>query len=247
MKSLRSFQEDDENDTHLFTAAEEYVLKNHPNPERIGCPGPATLREFVEAPGDLELSELNDIHIMQCAECTRDLIELRRQRSKERHSPPIRMAKSIFWNWKLAGIAACLCLFAFCLSLRYQRDRQEEVARLSNVASIPVAVLVDLSGDGVERGTEKSEPHPISLPNQLLKLHLMLPYYSPSGRYCIFLATKKDTTSLIASTEGTATANGPHTELNIEIDLRQVEPGNYFLGTQGLGQGAPYYYAVTIN
>lgn len=247
MNNSRTFQEDDENDTLLFTKAEEYVLKNHPNPDRIGCPGPATLRAFVEAPRNVELAELNGLHIMRCAECTRDLIELRRQRMRQMQSPPIRVARSMFWNWKLAGIAACLSLIAFTWSALHYRERTEEVAHLSSTSNNSVPLLLDLSSDGVSRGTEGSAPHPILLPSRLLNLHLILPYYSPTGTYRIFLVRDKSTSSSIASAEGTATADGPHTDLHVEMDLNQVQAGSYLLGTQRVGDGAPYYYPVTIN
>jgi hypothetical protein len=244
VNSFRSFQEDDEDDTHLFSKAEEYVLKNHPNPDRVGCPGPATLRAFVDAPGKVELSELNDLHILQCAECTRDLIELRRQRARELKARPV---GSSLWNWRFAGIAASLCVIAFSLFILYQRGRNERAASLSSAPSIAILATVDLSGDGVERGTEISPPHAISLPSRLLNLHLLLPYYSPSGSYRIFLTKEKSVASLMASAEGIATADGPRTELTVEIDLRHVKAGSYFLGTQHHGEDPLYYYPVTIN
>lgn len=248
MNSFRSFQEDDDDDTLLFAKAEEYVLKNHPNPDRVGCPGPATLRAFVEAPGKVELSELNDLHIMQCAECTRDLIELRKQRASELIARPSgNGVGSSFWNWRLAGFAASLCVIVFSLFILYQRERNERVASLSSAKSTAILATVDLSGDGVERGPEMSPPHPISLPSRLLNLHLQLPYYSPSGSYRIFLTKEKNLASLMASAEGVATADGPRTELIVEIDLRQVKAGSYFLGTQHPGEDPLYYYPVTIN
>lgn len=77
------FQEDDENDTALFERLQEQVLSNFPNPNRIGCPSRGVLEEFVASPSRVSVEELNDLHIFQCAECTRDLLELRR--TKERH------------------------------------------------------------------------------------------------------------------------------------------------------------------
>ena len=247
MKSFRTFREDDENDTHLFNKAEEFVLKNHPNPDRIGCPGPATLRAFVESPRNVELSELNDLHILRCAECTRDLIELRRERTRGLQARPVLAARSILGNWKLAGIAACLSLVALSWSVWHQRERNEEVARLSSASISRIPVLVDLTSDGASRGAEASASGPIRLPRRALNLHLLLPYYSPSGTYRIFLARDKSTSSLIVSTEGIATADGPRTELQIELDIDQVGTGKYFLGTQRLGDGAPYYYPVSID
>jgi hypothetical protein len=76
------FQGDDDDDSKLFRKAEEYVLENFPNPDRIGCPGPAVLRAFVESPEEIDLTDLCGLHILHCAECTRDLIKLRRERER---------------------------------------------------------------------------------------------------------------------------------------------------------------------
>ena len=80
VNSSHLFQGDDDDDSRLFHKAEEHVLEHFPNPNRIGCPGPAILRTFVESPEQIELSDLYGLHILRCAECTRDLIELRRER-----------------------------------------------------------------------------------------------------------------------------------------------------------------------
>ena len=74
---------DDDNDTALFERLQKQVLQNCPNPERVGCPPPAVLKAFVEAPAKVTLEELNGLHILKCAECTRDLMELRRIRQEK--------------------------------------------------------------------------------------------------------------------------------------------------------------------
>ncbi len=73
---------DDENDTALFERLQKQVLQNCPNPERVGCPPPAVLKAFVDAPATVTLEALNGLRILKCAECTRDLMELRRKREK---------------------------------------------------------------------------------------------------------------------------------------------------------------------
>ena len=74
------FANDDENDTLLFEKLQEHILTHYPNPERIGCPDPAILKKFADTPREVGLPNLNELHIFKCAECTRTLIELRRQR-----------------------------------------------------------------------------------------------------------------------------------------------------------------------
>ena len=71
---------DDENDTRLFDTLQEYVLDHYPNPHRVGCLDPDLLRRFVETPEQLDLGDPMYLHMFKCAECTRELRELRRSR-----------------------------------------------------------------------------------------------------------------------------------------------------------------------
>jgi len=82
VSNIQHFASDDENDTLLFDEMQEYVLEHYPNPQRIGCLDHALLRAFVEMPGKLDLSDSKYLHILECAECTRELIELRRLRKR---------------------------------------------------------------------------------------------------------------------------------------------------------------------
>lgn len=84
MAKFLDFQEDDDNDTALFERLQERVLSDYPNPERIGCPPPSVLEEFVSSPFRVSMEQLKDLHILKCAECTRDLIRLRNMK-EDRH------------------------------------------------------------------------------------------------------------------------------------------------------------------
>jgi hypothetical protein len=80
--TFQEFLEDDDNDTALFERLQKHVLNNCPNPERVGCPSHAILEVFVKSPATVAAEELNGLHILKCAECTRELIELRRNREE---------------------------------------------------------------------------------------------------------------------------------------------------------------------
>lgn len=82
MSRILNFKRDDENDTRLFDKMQEYVLEHYPNPNRIGCLDRDTLNIFVETPEKLDLTDHRYLHIFNCAECTRDLGELRRIRDE---------------------------------------------------------------------------------------------------------------------------------------------------------------------
>jgi hypothetical protein len=79
----QNFLEDDDNDTALFERLQQMVLQNCPNPERLGCPSPSILKAFVDNPASVCPAELNDLHILKCAECTRELVGLRAKRGLE--------------------------------------------------------------------------------------------------------------------------------------------------------------------
>ena len=71
---------DDNNDTLLFEKLQEHILTHYPNPERKGCPDPAVLKSLIEAPSEVTLADLNDLHILKCAECARLLMQLRQMK-----------------------------------------------------------------------------------------------------------------------------------------------------------------------
>jgi hypothetical protein len=67
----------------LFDKLREHALEAHPNPERVGCLDRATLKAWVFTPEKLNLSDPKYLHVLKCAECTRELIELRMLRNEQ--------------------------------------------------------------------------------------------------------------------------------------------------------------------
>lgn len=246
MNSFRSFQEDDEDDTHLFTEAEQYVLTHHPNPDRVGCPGPATLSRFVESPAEVDLAEMNDLHVMHCAECTRDLMELRRERQRRLEANSVSSIPRRTWAWASLAVAASLVLVMLSMFL-VSRNKPNNSGPALAQQHAPVQEFIDLSGDGVSRGVEDSTRPAIALPAQPLDVRLRLPYFSPSGTYRVFLAKERDLSSAVMSVTTSAVVNGPKTDLQFKFDLSRVTRGSYFLATQRLEHDPPYFYTVTIN
>jgi len=70
----------DKDDTRLFETLEAYILEHYPNPERVECLDREALRCFVETPNQLDLTDPKYLHVVKCAECTRELHDLRRIR-----------------------------------------------------------------------------------------------------------------------------------------------------------------------
>jgi hypothetical protein len=243
---LGNFVNDDENDTLLFNRLQEHVLEHYPNPDRVGCFDHATLVLFVETPGKLDLEDPKYLHVLRCAECTRDLIELRRLRD-ERLAEELdsSVGRSIHW-WRFACIAAAASIVAILIGVSWRHYLSGRVEDAQNGTPSPISV--DLSAAGLARGGDQGEAEkPISLPQRLVEVRLVLPFYSPGGNYRITVSRDRSQDHVEASGSASATANGSHTELRVELNLRRLRPGNYYLGTAREGDGAPYYYPALIR
>jgi hypothetical protein len=243
---LRNFVRDDENDTLLFEKLQEHVLEHYPNPDRVGCFDRATLITFVETPGKLNLEDPKYLHVFRCAECTRDLMELRQLREERlQQAPPPPSRQSSRWWW-YAGIAAAVAVVAVLIGVSRKHYTAQSVETAQSEA--PVSVSVDLSADGLARdGGGGDAPAPVPLPRRVIDLRLVLPYYSPAGNYRVTLSRGQSQNQVEASGSAPATVQGSHTELRVRLDLRRLTPGGHYLGTAREGDGAPYYYPLIIR
>jgi len=64
----------------LISAFERVTARDHPNPNRVGCPSPAQLRQIAGAKATIN-AEVGD-HIGKCWPCVQDLKQLRREKMK---------------------------------------------------------------------------------------------------------------------------------------------------------------------
>ena len=60
----------------LLEASEAVLQKDHPNPNRIGCPGQATLQQLADLSGVLVEADVIR-HVAECYPCFRELREMR--------------------------------------------------------------------------------------------------------------------------------------------------------------------------
>jgi hypothetical protein len=65
----------------LIIAFDRAVHEDHPNPERIGCPGRPALTRLATQPRDSESGAILD-HIRECASCLDELRALRGSRKR---------------------------------------------------------------------------------------------------------------------------------------------------------------------
>ena len=250
MSEHQPFLNDDGDDTLLFEKLQEHVLENHPNPERIGCLDRATLETWVQSPEKLNLADPKYLHVLKCAECTRDLIELREHRKEEAErisspaAPPGVISKSSNWRWTpLAAMFALCCIFIGGLFVWRSRTGTKYPPREQQAA---VSQTIDLSNAGTLRGGESSSVA-LVLPRQFVILHLILPYYSPGGHYRVAITADRLDDSEKAEGEAIASAQGQRADVTVNLDLRDLAPGTYYLATTHDGDPASYFYPLTVR
>jgi hypothetical protein len=243
----QSFFQDDDNDTLLFEKLQEHVLEKHPNPERVGCIDHATLKTWVYSPQKLDLSDPKYLHVLKCAECTRDLIELRKQRNEEKSragGPKAGTRERQDWRW--AGIAAVLLCCLAIGGVAYWRIHSA-ISSSQTIPATPVAETIDLSQAGTTGGGETSTVPPVILPQRVVAAHILLPYFSPGGKYAVSVTTDRNGSAAKAEGSGSANVNGFHADLSVTLDLRNLPQGTYYLATTHEADRASYYYPLTVR
>ena len=248
MDERQSFFEDDDDDTLLFEKLQEHVLEKYPNPERIGCIDHSTLKTWVYSPEKLDLSDPKYLHVLKCAECTRELIELRRLRNEQSERAnigvPSRQYPASNWRWAVFA-SVILCCLAVAGVIYWRTHTVTTPAQVAE--STPVAVTIDLSQAGTTRGTDTTTVPAVVLPRRVVNAHVILPNFSPGGNYIVSVTTDRNGTSEKASGRAVANVDGFHTDLTAALDLRSLPPGTYFLATTHEGDPASYFYPLTVR
>jgi hypothetical protein len=144
----------------------------------------------------------------------------------------------------LTAAAACCCVILVALIL---------VARHGAIPPRPVPdvaavqVTVDLWNAGTLRGDQPSPLQSVTLPAALVKVTIILPRYSESGRYLVAVTHDRTGNDLLAHGSATAIGTGDREEVSIGLDLRNSQPGSYFLSTTHEQDQASYYYPLQIK
>jgi hypothetical protein len=243
------FSQDDNDDTLLFEKLQERVLEQYPNPDRIGCFDHSTLEAWVNTPEKLDLSDPKYLHVLKCAECTRELIELRRCRNEQTERAlvpqiPNRATRALSWRWA-AFASVLLCCLAVAGVFYW---RTHSIGTPTQVAeSTPVAVTIDLSQAGTTRGSDTSTVATVVLPRRVVTAHVVLPNFSPGGDYAVSVTTDRSGTSEKETGRAVANVQGFHADLTVALDLRSLQPGTYFLATTHEGDPASYFYPLTVR
>ena len=80
-----------------------------------------------------------------------------------------------------------------------------------------------------------------------MKVTIILPRYSEPGQYVVAVTRDQTGNDLLAQSTATVAGNGDREEITVELDLRKLKPGAYFLSTTHEQDQASYYYPLQIK
>jgi hypothetical protein len=189
------------------------LSREFPNPQRVGCPGPAILKSI--ALHKLPLSEAEPWldHLSSCSPCFREFTEIRKEASQRKRTQ----------MWLAAAAVVVLAVTGWV----WIRSRPS--------GQTAAVVILDLRGRAAVRGEnppESTQP-PLEVPRNTRNLNLELPIGSNEGAYD--LALLSDRGAELFRTSATAKLENHIVALRADVDLGGVSPGLYFLGLRQPG------------
>jgi hypothetical protein len=225
-------------DATLYRQLEQYVLDHYPNPTRKDCLDSEILRSVVYEPETLDLQDPKYQHIMECAECMREVIGFREARQTQVLTQPTGRLKRVHRLSVLTlGATAAACLLGgIAIGTHIRRDSGPSVREVRSE-------VLDLSRDVTARGVESSQP--ALLMKDVNQLVVELPPLSPPGRYQVTL--RHDDGDVLVSADGTASANDGKVELHVSWNLAALPSGTYRLGLKEEQDSAPYLYPIQLR
>jgi len=201
------------------------LLKDFPNPERIGCPGPDVLKRI--AVHDMPLSEAEKWldHLGSCSPCYADFK---------------RLQKAHEWRRKRVGlaVAAGILLAVAVTGWTLLHKRTETL-------SAQTAVL-DLRDRSIARGAEPNPGKPpLEISRRVSNLKIYLPLGSSDGQYGVRMLGSQD--RVLFSTNGTASHQQGMISLSINMNLASANPDLYVLQLQKAGSDEWASYPLRVK
>jgi hypothetical protein len=209
----------------------KFFLRANPNPNREGCPGAVVLKAIAE--NSLPPNDPARLHLASCSPC---FIEFRSLKESSDRAKRRRLYTSL-------AIAASILIAAVVgfgvTSYIGHRAPAAEMAVVNRT--------LDLWDRGATRGVDQEHVDgEMNLPKRIVKLQVVLPRLSESGRYTIGIARTKTERNLVQAT-GPSVTSGRKEMVTVVLDLRSAESGVYFLTTTHEQDEASYYYPVKVG
>ena len=195
------------------------LLKEFPNPERVGCPGADILRKIASHEMPLSEAEKWLGHLGSCSPCYADVKRLREALEWRRRRMLLVAA---------AGVLVAVAVTGWALLHRWSGNLTAQTA------------ILDLRDRSISRGTEANpgEP-PLEIERTASHVRIYLPLGSSDGDYGVRISGYQD--RVLFSTNGIASTEHGITSLVVEVNLSSASPGVYLLQLENAGSGWASY------
>jgi len=183
------------------------LLKDFPNPERIGCPGADVLKKIASHEMPLSEAEKWLDHLGSCSPCYADFKRFGEAFERQRRQR---------WLAVAAGILLAVGVLGWALLHKRNESFMAQTAAL------------DLRDRSVARGGEPTPgEQPLELSRAVKRLNVYLPLGSAEGPYELRIATT--TGSAVFATSGVASLKDGVTSIEATVDLSSASSGRYVL------------------
>jgi len=226
----RSSRAEDRIDKWITQEHQRRVLAGETTPSGP-CPDEAFLRALARRSKSIALSDPRVDHAATCPNCMNRLLALRQEHQSQRRK----------LTWALAG-AACIVLVAGLIGWWQYQSRQR---MLANAA--PVAETVDLWNAATYRGQQPGQLQSVELPAARVHMTIILPQFSTPGQYLVAVTRDQNGNGVAAEGIAAALRSGTQEKVALDLDLRGVKAGAYFLSTTHEQDQAAYYYPLQIK
>ncbi len=220
---MKSGKEPSGEERDLFELFSKSALNDYPNPERVGCPGDAFLKQLATSRKSVPLTDPRLDHVLHCSPCFREFAAFR-------HKAPKAPRRAVGQKAILTSLAvAAALLVGVYLRGAMARRHPSDDDNKSNGLTFAQISLQDRS---VVRGVAKDAKKmaALQLPRGRLKLTVLLPFGSDAGAYEIQILRDVEKPLLTASSKAQI-ADGI-TRFIVDVDTEPLVAGKYLLGVR---------------
>src|SRR5215471_823037 len=195
------------------------LLRDFPNPQRIGCPGPDILRKIASHEMPLSEAEKWLDHLTSCSPCYADF---------KRFQEALEWRRRRVLLVAAAGVLVAAAVTGWALLHRWSANLSAQTA------------ILDLRDRSISRGTEANpgEP-PLEISRRVSHVKIYLPLGSSDGYYGVRISGSQD--RVLFSTNGIASTQQGITSLVVDVNLSSASPGVYLLQLGKAGSGWASY------
>jgi hypothetical protein len=189
----------------ILDALSRGLLKEFPNPDRVGCPGSEVLRRVASRAMPLSEADKWLDHLGSCSPCYRDFLQFQSAHRARHRQTLLAIAASILVVVSLTGWA---------------------VRRSQKQSPGAQTAVLDLRNRSLSRGGESNSVEPPLEVNRSVKhLTVYLPLGSAEGPYEMRIITTAGDT--VFTTSAVASLKQGATSLETAIDLPSASSGQY--------------------